>query len=90
MANAQHVALSSTLPPADLVAARLHDGEILANKNAGKFSVRLPSGEETMLPYAELSDAARADIRGRVDQVYAAIDLAADDAKTETKTRKAG
>ena len=78
--------VSSTLPPADLVAAKLHDAEMIANKNAGKFSVKLPGGEETMVPYDQLSDAAKGEIRGSVERVYNAID----DASEQPKTRRAG
>lgn len=81
--------LSSTLPPADQVAARIHSDEVRANKNAGVFSKKLPSGEESMAPYEELSDAAKSDILAGVVRVYTAIDAVAAD-ESQPKTRKAG
>lgn len=82
-------ALSESLPAVDAVAAQLHNSEVMQKKNAGKFTDKLPSGEETMVPFEQLSDGTKAAITDRVRVIYAAIDLAAS-AGEGKQTRKAG
>lgn len=71
--------LSTTLPDVEAVAAIVHEKAVKANQAAGKFSEKLASGEDIMVPYSQLSEAAKIGPRGEVLTVYAAIDQAAAD-----------
>lgn len=79
---------SDSLPPVEAVAEQLHNAHVIANKNAAVFTEKAPSGEETMVPYDQLSDGVKLSIQDRVRVIYAAIDAAAE--RGSTKTRKAG
>ena len=80
--------LSESLPTIEAVAEQLHNSEMIKNKNEGRFSVKTSSGEETMVPFDQLSDGAKGAVQDRVKIVYAAIDQAAEHGAP--KTRKAG
>lgn len=81
--------LSSTLPPAELVAAHLHNEQVRANKNNGIFTQKAATGEEMNVPYDDLSDGARSGVADPVRKLYAAIDAVAEE-QAGSKTRKAG
>lgn len=73
---------SLQLPPIELVAARVHE-EWIKNKNrAGITSRKLETGEELMVPYDQLSEAAKDLDRGTVKAVYEAIKNASQTQKT--------
>lgn len=65
------------LPDVELVSAAVHDAWMASKRAQGVESRRSETGEELMVPYAELSDAAKSLDRGTVLAVYAAIKAAA-------------
>ena len=60
-------------PDVELVAAKIHDAWMAAKKEQGIESRLSESGEELMVPYAELSEMAKDLDRAGVIAVYAAI-----------------
>jgi hypothetical protein len=65
------------LPDIELVSAKVHDAWMDSKRSAGVQSRKSESGEELMVPYEQLSDAAKDLDRGTVKAVYAAIQAAA-------------
>ncbi len=64
---------AQSLPDIDLVSAKVHEAWI-ASKRANGVTTRLSEhGEELMVPYAQLSQAAKELDRATVRAVYAAI-----------------
>jgi hypothetical protein len=61
------------LPDIELVSAAAHEGWMEAKRALGVTSRKSETGEELMVPYADLSDAAKELDRGAVRAVYAAI-----------------
>ena len=61
------------LPNIDLVSAKVHEAWMQKKAEAGVTSRKLESGEELMVPYAQLSEQAKDLDRGSVAVVYAAI-----------------
>jgi len=66
--------LSDSLPNIEAVAASIHQRKVKANRDRGVFSEKLPSGEELMVPFEQLSDVAQAALRQPTTNVYQAID----------------
>lgn len=64
------------LPDIEKVSEAVHDAWMESKRRQGVTSRRSESGEELMVPYAELSDGAKELDRGTVRAVYAAIDAA--------------
>lgn len=64
------------LPDIEVVSAKVHEAWIESKLKAGVTTRRSESGEELMVPYGELSDAAKELDRGTVRAVYAAIKAA--------------
>ena len=62
-----------TLPDIELVSAAAHDGWMASKRALGVESRKSETGEELMVPYAELSESAKDLDRGAVRAVYAAI-----------------
>ena len=64
-----------TLPDMELVAAKVHEGWMAAKISAGVASRKLDTtGEELMVPYAELSEEAKELDRGTVRTIYAVVE----------------
>lgn len=61
------------LPDIELVAEAAHEGWMESKRKLGITSRKSESGEELMVPYAQLSEAAKELDRGAVRSVYAAI-----------------
>jgi hypothetical protein len=61
------------LPDIETVSVKIHDAWMASKRAAGVTSRKLESGEELMVPYADLSEAAKELDRGTVRTVYAAI-----------------
>lgn len=61
------------LPDIEAVSAQVHEAWMNAKRAAGVTSRKLETGEELMVPYAELSETAKELDRGTVRTVYAAI-----------------
>lgn len=66
------------LPDIEATSAAVHDAWINSKLAAGVTSRKSESGEELMVPYSELSEAAKELDRGTVRAVYAAIEQAAE------------
>lgn len=64
------------LPDLELVSAHVHDAWMASKHAKGVTSRKAEDGEELMVPYAQLSDAAKDLDRGSVRAVYAAIEAA--------------
>jgi hypothetical protein len=62
-----------TLPDVELVSAKVHDAWMASKRAAGVSTRRSESGEELMVPYEQLSEAAKDLDRNTVKAVYAAI-----------------
>lgn len=67
----------SNLPDIEAVSAKVHEAWIESKLKAGVTTRKLETGEELMVPYEDLSDAAKELDRGTVRAVYAAIEAAA-------------
>lgn len=67
----------SDLPDIEAVSAKVHEAWIESKLKAGVTTRKLETGEELMVPYSELSEAAKELDRGTVRAVYAAIEAAA-------------
>lgn len=64
------------LPDIELVSAKVHEAWMDSKLKAGVATRKLETGEELMVPYEQLSDAAKELDRGTVRAVYAAISAA--------------
>ncbi|MBX3645117.1 MAG: hypothetical protein KF720_18815 [Rubrivivax sp.] len=62
------------LPDMELVCAEVHAAWMAAKRAQGIASRLSETGEELMVPYAQLSEAAKELDRGTVRAVYAAIE----------------
>lgn len=88
-----HATVSDTLPPVEATAEQLHDTEMRQKKNSGIHEWKANpdgTGENLMVPYAELSDGARGSVNDRVQTVYSAIDAAAEEIQSGGRKTKAG
>lgn len=65
------------LPDIETVSAEVHAAWMDAKREKGVTSRKLESGEELMVPYADLSEEAKELDRGTVRAVYAAIERCA-------------
>jgi hypothetical protein len=65
---------ASNLPDIELVAASVHEAWMESKHKQGVTSRKSESGEELMVPYEQLSEAAKDLDRGSVQAVYAAIE----------------
>lgn len=65
--------MSTKLPDIEMVAERVHNAWMDAKRASGVTTRRLETGEELMVPYADLSERAKELDRGTVKAVYAAI-----------------
>lgn len=63
-----------TLPDIEVVSAKVHEAWMQSKLKAGVTTRKLETGEELMVPYDQLSDAAKELDRGTVRAVYAAIE----------------
>lgn len=61
-------------PDIEVVSAKCHEAWMNAKRANGVTSRKSETGEELMVPYAELSEAAKELDRGAVRAVYAAMD----------------
>jgi len=66
----------TNLPDIEVVSAKVHEAWMNSKRAQGTTSRRSESGEELMVPYDQLSDAAQELDRGTVRAVYAAIEAA--------------
>lgn len=62
------------LPSIEVVSAKVHEAWMESKRAQGVTTRRSESGEELMVPYEQLSDAAKDLDRGTVRAVYAAIE----------------
>jgi hypothetical protein len=62
------------LPDIEIVSAKVHEAWMESKLKAGVTTRKLETGEELMVPYDQLSDAAKELDRGTVRAVYAAIE----------------
>jgi hypothetical protein len=62
------------LPDIESVSAKVHEAWMESKRTKGVTSRKLESGEELMVPYAQLSEDAKELDRGAVKAVYAAIE----------------
>lgn len=65
------------LPDIEATSAIVHEAWMNSKRAAGVTTRKLESGEELMVPYEQLSEAAKELDRGTVRAVYAAIEKAA-------------
>jgi hypothetical protein len=65
------------LPDIEIVSAKVHEAWMESKLRAGVTTRKLETGEELMVPYDQLSDAAKELDRGTVRAVYAAIEATA-------------
>jgi len=65
------------LPDIEIVSARVHDAWIETKRAQGITSRKSETGEDLMVPYAQLSERAKDLDRQTVRAVYAAIEAAA-------------
>lgn len=65
-----------TLPDIELVSAKVHDAWMDSKRVQGVTTRQSEAGEELMVPYEQLSEAAKELDRGTVRAVYAAIQAA--------------
>lgn len=61
------------LPDIEVVSAKVHEAWMDSKRKAGVSTRKLETGEELIVPYDELSDAAKELDRGTVRAVYTAI-----------------
>lgn len=66
-----------SLPDIEVVSAKVHEAWMQSKLKAGVTTRKLETGEELMVPYDQLSDAAKELDRGTVRAVYAAIEAVA-------------
>jgi hypothetical protein len=66
----------TNLPDIEIVSAKVHEAWMDSKLKSGVTTRKLETGEELMVPYGELSDAAKELDRGTVRAVYAAIEAA--------------
>lgn len=64
------------LPDIEAVSAKVHEAWMESKRKGGVNSRVSETGEELMVPYARLSEAAKELDRGTVRAVYAAIEAA--------------
>jgi hypothetical protein len=64
------------LPDIEIVSAKVHDAWMESKRAEGVTSRKSEGGEELMVPYDQLSEAAKELDRGTVRAVYAAIKAA--------------
>lgn len=64
------------LPDIEIVSAKVHEAWMDSKLKAGVTTRKLETGEELMVPYGDLSEAAKELDRGTVRAVYAAIEAA--------------
>jgi hypothetical protein len=62
-----------SLPDIEIVSAAAHEGWMESKRALGVTTRKSETGEELMVPYEQLSDAAKDLDRGAVRAVYAAI-----------------
>jgi hypothetical protein len=83
---------SESLPDVEAVAAKHHEGWVKAQQGTGVFSSKKrptdPTEEELMVPYGQLSDAAKAGARAPVIAVYTCLDALAEEAADSPKREK--
>jgi hypothetical protein len=72
----EHIFNMTKLPDIELVSAKVHEAWMDSKHAAGVSTRKLETGEELMVPYDQLSDAAKELDRGTVRAVYAAIEAA--------------
>ncbi|HEX8499348.1 MAG TPA: RyR domain-containing protein [Pyrinomonadaceae bacterium] len=65
------------LPDIEVVSAKVHEAWMESKRAGGVTSRRSESGEELMVPYEQLSEAAKELDRATVRAVYKAIEAAA-------------
>ena len=65
------------LPEIEVVAAKVHEAWMESKRAQGHTTRRSESGEELMVPYEQLSEAAKELDRDTVRAVYKAIEAAA-------------
>lgn len=65
------------LPNIEFVSAKVHEAWMDSKRAAGVTTRKLETGEELMVPYDRLSEAAKELDRGTVRAVYAAIEACA-------------
>lgn len=65
------------LPDIEIVSAKVHEAWMSSKLKTGITTRKLETGEELMVPYEELSEAAKELDRGTVRAVYAAIEAIA-------------
>jgi len=61
------------LPDIEAVSAKVHEAWMASKRATGVLTRKSETGEELMVPYGDLSDAAKELDRGTVRAVYAAI-----------------
>jgi hypothetical protein len=66
------------LPDIEVVSAKVHEAWMESKRAQGVTSRKSETGEELMVPYAQLSEPAKELDRGTVRAVYAAIRAAAE------------
>jgi hypothetical protein len=66
--------LSMNLPDIELVSAKVHEAWMDGKRAKGVESRKSETGEELMVPYEQLSEAAKDLDRGSVQAVYRAIE----------------
>ena len=66
------------LPDIEVVSAKVHEAWMESKKAQGVTSRKSETGEELMVPYEQLSEAAKELDRGSVRAVYEAIRAAAE------------
>ena len=69
----------SELPDIEVVSAKVHEAWMESKRAQGVTSRKSETGEELMVPYEELSEAAKELDRGSVRAVYEAIRAATDE-----------
>jgi hypothetical protein len=62
------------LPDIEIVSAKVHEAWMEAKRKQGVHSRKSESGEELMVPYAQLSEAAKELDRGTVRAVFRALE----------------
>jgi hypothetical protein len=69
------------LPDIEKVSAKVHEAWMASKRAQGATSRKSESGEELMVPYEDLSEAAKDLDRNTVKAVYAAIEAAEQEAE---------
>jgi hypothetical protein len=75
------------LPDIEIVSAKVHEAWMDSKRAQGVTTRKSEGGEELMVPYEQLSEAAKELDRGSVKAVYAAIEAAS---KEKTQAVDAG